>query len=100
MLHLTTQNFEKTVLASDKPVLVDFFASWCAPCRAMHPVMEELDAKEDLLVGKVDIDAEPELAQRYHILSVPSFLAFQNGRLCNRSVGVQNKEALLALFQA
>lgn len=99
MLKITSENFEKDVLHSDKPVLIDFFASWCGPCKAMHPVMEELDAEPDIVVGKVDIDEEPELAQKYRIMSVPFFIAFRDGKEIEKSIGMQSKEELLAMLK-
>lgn len=100
MLNITRENFEEKVLHSDKPVLVDFFATWCGPCKAMHPVIEELAAESDIVVGKVDIDAEPELAEQFRIMSVPTFLSFQNGKARKKLVGMQKKGDLLALARA
>lgn len=100
MLKLTSENFEKEVLHSRKPVLVDFFATWCGPCKAMHPVLEELDAEPDFTVGKVDIDEAPDLAQKYRIMSVPFFAVFKNGEVAKKTIGVQKKEDLLALLRA
>ena len=96
MLIFTSENFEKEVLQSDKPVLVDFFATWCGPCKAMHPVLEELDLEEDFKVGQVDIDEYPELVSKYHIMSVPFFIVFKNGEVAGKTIGVQSKEELLA----
>ena len=107
MLIFTSENFEKEVLQSDKPVLVDFFATWCGPCRAfgpifeaaMHPVLEELDLEEDFKVGQVDIDEYPELVSKYRIMSVPFFIVFKNGEVAGKTIGVQSKEELLALIR-
>ena len=81
MLIFTSENFEKEVLQSDKPVLVDFFATWCGPCKAMHPVLEELDLEEDFKVGQVDIDEYPELVSKYRIMSVPFFMYLKMEKL-------------------
>ena len=99
MLIFTSENFEKEVLQSDKPVLVDFFATWCGPCKAMHPVLEELDLEEDFKVGQVDIDEYPELVSKYRIMSVPFFIVFKNGEVAGKTIGVQSKEELLALIR-
>lgn len=99
MLIFTSENFEKEVLQSDKPVLVDFFATWCGPCKAMHPVLEELDLEEDFKVGQVDIDEYPELVSKYRIMSVPFFIVFKNGEVGGKTIGVQSKEELLALIR-
>lgn len=99
MLIFTSENFEKEVLQSDKPVLVDFFATWCGPCKAMHPVLEELDLEEDFKVGQVYIDEYPELVSKYRIMSVPFFIVFKNGEVAGKTIGVQSKEELLALIR-
>ena len=90
----TTENFEKEVLQSDVPVLVDFWATWCMPCKMLAPVIEEIAAEADgYKVGKVDVDQEPELAQKYRIMSIPSILVFKNGKFAASTVGVQPKAA-------
>lgn len=95
----TTENFEKEVLQSDVPVLVDFWATWCMPCKMLAPVIEEIAAEADgYKVGKVDVDQEPELAQKYRIMSVPSILVFKNGKVAASTVGVQPKAALKELL--
>ncbi len=99
MLTFTSENFEKEVLQSDKPVLVDFFATWCGPCKSMHPVLEELDREEDFKVGQVDIDEYPDLVNKYRIMSVPFFIVFKNGEVVGKTIGVQSKEELLALIR-
>ena len=95
----TTENFEKEVLQSDVPVLVDFWATWCMPCKMLAPVIEEIAAEADgYKVGKVDVEQEPELAQKYRIMSIPSILVFKNGKVAASTVGVQPKAALKELL--
>ena len=95
----TTENFEKEVLQSDVPVLVYFWATWCMPCKMLAPVIEEIAAEADgYKVGKVDVDQEPELAQKYRIMSIPSILVFKNGKVAASTVGVQPKAALKELL--
>lgn len=96
----TTANFKEEVLQSDVPVLVDFWAAWCMPCRMLGPVIDELAAEADgYKVGKVNVDEEPELARTYNVMSIPTVLVFKNGELAASSVGVQPKEALLKLVK-
>lgn len=96
----TTANFNEEVLNSDKPVLVDFWATWCMPCKMLAPIIEDL-AKDatDFVVGKVDIDQNPELAQQYRVMSIPTLLVFKNGKVTASAVGVQSKNALLNLLK-
>ena len=91
----TTANFNEEVLQSDVPVLVDFWASWCMPCKMLTPVIEELAGEaEGYKVGKVNVDEEPELARQYNVMSIPTVLVFKGGQVVKQSVGVQPKEAL------
>lgn len=91
----TTANFNEEVLQSDIPVLVDFWASWCMPCKMLTPVIEELAKEaEGYKVGKVNVDEEPELARQYNVMSIPTVLVFKGGQVVKQSVGVQPKEAL------
>ena len=96
----TTANFENEVLNSDIPVLVDFWATWCMPCKMLAPTIEEL-AKEanGYKVGKVDIDKDPELAQKYRIMSIPTVLVFKNGKVAASAVGLQSKAKLLSMLK-
>ncbi|MDO4274615.1 MAG: thioredoxin [Eubacteriales bacterium] len=94
----TTQNFEAEVLKSDKPVLVDFWATWCGPCKRQGPIIDEL-AQEGYAVGKVDVDEQPALAQQYQVMSIPTLLLFKNGKEVNRLVGLTPKDTLKALLE-
>ncbi|MEF2845979.1 MAG: thioredoxin [Eggerthellaceae bacterium] len=93
---ITTSEFQEKVLNSSKPVLVDFFATWCGPCKMMAPVLDELagEVAGKAEVYKVDVDAEPQLAQKYGIMSVPTMIIFKNGAIDNQFIGVQPKQAL------
>ncbi len=91
----TTATFKEEVLQSDVPVLVDFWAEWCMPCRMLGPVIDELSQEADgYQVGKVNVDQEPELARQYNVMSIPTVLIFKNGQVVKQSVGVQPKETL------
>ena len=96
----TAANFEADVLKSEKPVLVDFWATWCMPCRMLAPTVEEV-ADETIgraVVGKVNVDEEMELARRYHVASIPTLIVFENGEEVRRSVGVIEKEDIFDLL--
>ena len=94
----TTDNFETEVLNAEKPVLVDFWATWCGPCRRQAPVVEEL-AEAEYEVGKVDVDKEPSLAQQYKIMSIPTLLIFKDGKEVQRLIGLTPKDTLKKLLE-
>lgn len=97
--HFTTQNFEEEVLKSDKTVLVDFWAAWCGPCQMIAPVIEEIAQEfEDIVVGKVDVDSNSELAMKYSVLSIPTIYAFKNGEVVARHIGLASREEIVALL--
>lgn len=97
----TTENFETEVLGSDVPVLVDFWATWCMPCRMLAPVIEEIASENEgkIKVGKVNVDENPDLASKYRVMSIPTVLVFKNGELTATSVGVDSKENILKLLE-
>lgn len=99
VLHIHKENFEQEVLKSDKPVLVDFFATWCGPCRMVGPIIEEIaEENEHIKVAKIDVDADPELAIRYGVNSIPSLFVFDKGEVVNHSLGAKPKDQILKML--
>ena len=100
VINFTTENFEEEVLNAKEPVLVDFWATWCGPCQTMGPVVDEL-AQEltDVKVGKVNVDEQMVLAREYKVMSIPTFLVFKDGKVAERTLGVQEKSELEQLIR-
>ena len=99
VLHITKENFEAEVLKSDKPVLVDFYAVWCGPCKMIAPILEEIAAeREDIKVCKINVDEEPELAAQYQVVSIPSLFVIENGEVKNQSLGARPKPQILEML--
>jgi thioredoxin 1 len=96
LMHLTDTNFKKEVLESGLPVLVDFWAKWCGPCKMVAPIVEDLAREYDkkVKVGKVDVDESPETASRYGIMSIPTLMLFKNGKVMEQAVGALSKSEL------
>ena len=92
----TTANFEAEVLKADKPVLVDFYADWCGPCKMMAPVVESLAEELDgvAYVGKLNVDENEEIAMKYSVMTIPTLMVFKNGTMVNKVIGVQPKKAV------
>lgn len=100
-MNITSKNFDEEVLNSKIPVLVDFWASWCGPCKMMLPVVEEIEKEMEgkAKICKVNVDEERDLAMKYDIMSIPTFLVFKDGKVVNSILGVQDKQKIINLLQ-
>ena len=101
VITLKDSNFEQEVLASETPVLVDFWSPWCTPCRMLSPTVDTIAQEQAgrIKVGKVNIDEQPELAERFRVMSIPTLMVFKDGRLVDSTVGVQPKPAILRMLE-
>lgn len=98
-LHITNKNFKEEVLNSDKLVLIDFWASWCGPCRMVGPIIDEIAGeRQDIKVCKVNVDDEPELASEFHIMSIPTLVVMKEGQVLKQSMGAKPKSQILDLL--
>ncbi len=101
VVHLTKENFEKEVLTSQKPVLIDFFATWCGPCRMVSPIIEEIASENaGSKVCKVDVDEQPDLARQFGVMSIPTLVVVKDGKVINKSIGAKSKKAIMAMLES
>lgn len=102
LIHFDTETFDQEVLKSDRPVLVDFWAPWCAPCRMVGPIVEELatEFSGKVKIGKLNTDDHPKIAQRYRIMSIPTLILFQNGKVLDTVIGAQPKAQLKSFIES
>ena len=98
-LKITKENFQTEVLEAKETVLVDFWASWCGPCKMIGPVIDQIaDERSDIKVGKVDVDDQPELAAQFKVMSIPTLMVFKDGKVVNQSMGAKPKDAILSML--
>lgn len=99
IIKIDQQNFQEEVILSSQPVLLDFWAPWCGPCRMVGPILDEIAAERgDIKVGKVNVDEQPELAARFGVMSIPTLVVIKNGEVANQAVGLRPKDQILAML--
>ena len=99
-IKITAENYENEVLNSDKPVLLDFWAAWCGPCKMVSPLVDEIALENaDIKVGKINVDEQPELAAKFGVMSIPTLVVMENGKEVNRSIGAMPKASILKLVK-
>jgi len=101
VINLKDEMLENEVMNADKPVLIDFFATWCGPCKMIAPIVKEIADEYDgkILVGKVNVDEEPDLTMQYNVSSIPTLMVFKNGQLVNKAVGYHEKDEILKMLK-
>lgn len=101
VLKITSENFESEVMQADKPVLLDFWASWCMPCKMLSPTIDEIagEVEQRVKVGKVNVDEEPKLAQKFNVMSIPTLVIIKDGKVQSTSVGVRSKQEILGMLE-
>ena len=101
IIHITKDNFQNVVMASSKPVLIDFWATWCGPCKMIAPIVEEIAAeRDDIIVGKIDVDQEMDLAMQFRITSIPTLVLMKDGKIAATLVGYRPKSDIVKLLDA
>ena len=99
VIAITKENFHKEVMLSEKPVLIDFWAPWCGPCRMVGPLVDEIaEERDDIKVGKINVDEEPELAAQFQIMSIPTLMVFKDGEVVSKTMGARPKAQINALI--
>ena len=99
VINITRNNFQNEIINSDKPVLLDFWAPWCGPCRMVGPILEEIAGeRSDIKIGKINVDEQPELASQFRVMSIPKLIVIKDGKIVNQSMGAKPKNAILAML--
>lgn len=99
VINITRNNFQNEIINSDKPVLLDFWAPWCGPCRMVGPILEEIaEERSDIKIGKINVDEQPELASQFRVMSIPTLIVIKDGKIVNQSMGAKPKNTILAML--
>lgn len=99
VININKNNFQNEVINSDKPVLLDFWAPWCGPCRMVSPILEEIASeRSDIKIGKINVDEQPKLASQFRVMSIPTLVVIKDGKIVNQSMGAKPKNAILAML--
>ena len=99
VINITRNNFQNEIINSDKPVLLDFWAPWCGPCRMVGPILDEIAGeRSDIKIGKINVDEQPELASQFRVMSIPTLIVIKDGKIVNQSMGAKPKNAILAML--